>query len=144
MRFQFRIAENSDLAAIQFLDAHCFPTDSLDLQPAAEGELESGIEAGEILLALSEADVVGMIQWRQHQNETEILTLAIWEPFRGVGLGRALLNEFLTMAFPTPISCLTAPGNLPMRTLLAKTGFHELGLIQNHYGPGRDRLRYLR
>jgi ribosomal protein S18 acetylase RimI-like enzyme len=146
MPLEFRLALESDLAALKRLDAECFPSGSLDLQPAAPGELEAGIREANTLLAESEGEVIGMMQVHQSETGLELLTLAITQSFRGHGLGRAFLDE-LENRWLKPnqsVWCVTSPNNLAMQSLLESYGFVSQKLLPDHFGKGAHRLLYRR
>lgn len=144
MQFQFRKANEADLEKIRLLDSECFPVGSLDLEPAAPGELEAGVQNGEILLALCDSEIVGMIQLHNSSSDSELLSLAITKDFRGMGLGKSLMSQILNQwsTESASLTCVTSPNNLAMRALLESFGFLEQAEIRDHFGEGKHRLLY--
>lgn len=141
----YRAAIASDLAALRALDKECFPAGRDDLEPAPEGELERGLESGSILVALVQQQVVGFLQYENFPQAIELLTLAITADFRDSGVGTNLMQKFLNFLKDSKIQriyCFTSPSNLAMQKLLAKFGFRNSGLVENHYGSGKHRLRF--
>jgi ribosomal protein S18 acetylase RimI-like enzyme len=147
MQLTVRLAEFEDLPDLLALDAECFPQGNIDLQPAPAGEIEAGVEDSGIFVASSNNQTVGMLQLdRVSSNEWELLTLAIRTSHRGKGVGRALMNRFLTELEKSPylvaVSCLTSPNNLTMQGLLESFGFVQVGLFEDYFGPGKHRLKF--
>ena len=146
-QYVIRLALGSDLAAVSALDSECFPEGSLDLQPAAEGELEGGILKGSTFVAENSGRVVGMIQFdRTDPANWELLALAITQDFRGKGLGKLLMDklssEIRTSRWPVAVTCVTSPNNIPMQQLLEKFAFAKSELLIDHFGANKHRLRY--
>jgi ribosomal-protein-alanine N-acetyltransferase len=142
-----RPAEASDLPSLFALDAECFPAGNSDLEPAPAGEIEAGVQDGEVLVAESGSAVVGMLQVdKASSNEWELLTVAIASSHRGQGVGKALMDRFLLELTRSPylvaVSCMTSPNNLAMQSLLENYGFIQVGLVSDYFGPGKHRLRF--
>ena len=147
MQLTVRLAEFEDLPDLLALDAECFPHGNIDLEPAPAGEIEAGVEGRGIFVASSENQIVGMLQLdKVSSNEWELLTLAITTSHRGQGVGRALMNRFLTELEQSPylvaVACLTSPNNLAMQELLESFGFVQVGLLADYFGPGKHRLKF--
>lgn len=73
-------------------------------------------------------------------GEAHILNLCIREDFRGVGLGRMLLNHLLDLSRghrADTVFLEVRPSNLPAYRLYEQEGFAEVGLRRNYY-PARD------
>lgn len=147
MGIELRLAVANDLAALIALDSECFPPGNFDLEPAPPGELASGIEDQGIFVASSDGLIVGMLQFdRISSNSWELLTLAVSASYRGMGIGKALIEQLFLELNKSPylvgVNCLTSPNNLPMQALLESFGFIQVGLVQDYYGPGKHRLRF--
>lgn len=147
MNLEIRHAVESDLGSLLLLDSECFPPGNTDLEPAPPGEIETGVAEGCIIVAVSQSQVVGMLQWDQaSSNEWELLTLAISSHMRNVGVGQLLMERFLQELSKSPyliaVTCLTSPNNLAMQGLLEKFGFLQVGLVSDYFGPGKHRLRF--
>jgi ribosomal protein S18 acetylase RimI-like enzyme len=144
---KIRLALSSDLSDITALDSECFPEGSLDLQPAAEGELEDGILHESTFVAESSGGVVGMIQIeRKDLANWELLALAITKSFRGKGVGKMLMDKFSSeirdSIVPVSVTCVTSPNNMAMQKLLERFGFTKSELLIDHFGPKKHRYRY--
>lgn len=142
-----RVATTNDLPQLIALDAECFPHGNVDLEPAPAGEIEAGVEDGAMFVALSNQEIVGMLQLdKVSSNEWELLTLAIKGSHRGQGVGRSLMDRFLVELAQSPylvaVTCLTSPNNLPMQGLLESYGFIQVGLLADYFGPGKHRLKF--
>lgn len=142
-----RVATTNDLPQLIALDAECFPHGNVDLEPAPAGEIEAGVEDGAMFVALSNQEIVGMLQLdKVSSNEWELLTLAIKGSHRGQGVGRSLMERFLVELAQSPylvaVTCLTSPNNLPMQGLLESYGFIQVGLLADYFGPGKHRLKF--
>lgn len=142
-----RVATANDLPQLIALDAECFPHGNVDLEPAPAGEIEAGVEDGAMFVALSNQEIVGMLQLdKVSSNEWELLTLAIKGSHRGQGVGRSLMDRFLVELAQSPylvaVTCLTSPNNLPMQGLLESYGFIQVGLLADYFGPGKHRLKF--
>ena len=147
MDFDIRVANQSDLPSLLGLDRECFPAGNLDLEPAPMGEIEAGVQEASIFVAVLEGKVIGMLQIdKVSSNSWGLLTLAITSSWRGRGVGKALMERLLLELNRSPylvaVSCLTSPRNLAMQALLEGFGFIQVGLAENHYGPGKHRLRF--
>lgn len=147
MVFEVRVAVQGDLEALLNLDKECFPIGNLDLEPAPVGEIEEGVEQGCIFVAEQKGKVIGMLQVdKVSSNNWELLTLAILPSHRGSGIGRGLMEKLVLELDKSPylvaVSCLTSPNNLIMQSLLEGFGFIQVGLVENHYGPGKHRLKF--
>lgn len=147
MELEVRVANHSDLSSLLEIDRECFPAGNLDLEPAPEGEIESGVEQGFVFVATSAGKAIGMLQIdKLSSNSWELLTLAISASNRGQGVGRLLMKrlelELSTSPYLVAVTCLTSPRNLAMQSLLEDFGFIQVGLAENHYGPGKHRLRF--
>ena len=148
MQITVRLATNSDLEAVLGLDRECFPPGNQDLEPAPPGEIESGVASDEVFVAIIDNQIVGMLQLeRSSTNEWELLSLAITEKSRGLGVGQSLMEQLLLETSKSPyivsVSCVTSPSNLAMQGLLERYGFVQVGLLADYFGPGKHRLRFL-
>jgi ribosomal protein S18 acetylase RimI-like enzyme len=79
-------------------------------------------------------------------NEWELLTLAITAGLRGQAVGKLLMEKLFVELSRSPyvvtVSCLTSPSNEAMQGLLESFGFVQVGLVADHFGPGKHRLRF--
>ncbi len=145
--FNIRLAISSDLPSIRALDSECFPQGNLDLQPAAAGELEEGIDQASTYVAEDSGDVVGMMQLdRRNESDWELLSLAITEKSRGQGLGKLLMrvlsSELQGFRVPVSVTCVTSPNNRAMQHLLEQFNFKKSDLLSDYFGPEKHRIRY--
>jgi [ribosomal protein S18]-alanine N-acetyltransferase len=140
-----RYAETKDLSALRALDAECFPPGRNDLQPAALGEIEKGLETRGIFVVEDDGAVVGFLQVdKQSGEDWELLSLAISQNQRSKGLGRKLLGQLVAdrVSGSERIYTVTAPQNLPMQRLLLSFGFREVEYLPDHFGPGKHRVKF--
>jgi ribosomal protein S18 acetylase RimI-like enzyme len=147
VEIEIGIAAESDLSDLLILDAECFPPGNLDLEPAPPGEIEAGVIEGSIFIANVNEKAAGMLQYEKlSSNEWGLLALAINASFRGQGIGKALMERFMAELSRSPylvaVSCITSPNNEPMQGLLESFGFTQVGLLSDHFGPGKHRLRF--
>ena len=147
MELTVRLATAYDLTQLIALDAECFPHGNVDLEPAPAGEIEAGVDDGAIFVAVSNQEIIGMLQLdKVSSNEWELLTLAITEAHRSRGVGRLLMDRFVAELARSPylvaVSCLTSPNNLAMQGLLESYGFVQVGLLADYFGAGKHRLRF--
>jgi ribosomal protein S18 acetylase RimI-like enzyme len=147
MEIDLRVANQSDLPDLIALDAECFPPGNSDLEPAPQGEIEAGVQEGNIFAAAVNQKVVGMLQLEKvSSNEWELLTLAITSGHRGQAIGKALMERLFVELSQSPymvaVSCLTSPNNEAMQGLLESFGFVQVGLIPDYFGPGKHRLKF--
>lgn len=147
MEFDVRVANQGDLSSLLALDSECFPAGNLDLEPAPVGEIEAGLEQGLVFVAERDGKVIGMLQIDKiSSNSWELLTLAITAAWRGQGVAKALMRrlelELNRSPYLVAVTCLTSPRNLAMQSLLEAFGFIQVALAENHYGPGKHRLRF--
>ena len=147
MEIELRVASQSDLPDLIALDAECFPPGNSDLEPAPPGEIEAGVQEGNIFAAALNQKVVGMLQLEKvSSNEWELLTLAITAGLRGQAIGKLLMERLFVELSRSPyvvtVSCLTSPSNEAMQGLLESFGFVQVGLVADHFGPGKHRLKF--
>lgn len=147
MEIEIRVAVESDLPDLLALDAECFPAGNSDLEPAPPGEIALGIQDEAVFVATANHMVVGMLQLEKvSSNEWELLSLAIASVYRGQGIGQSLMDRFFVELSRSPylvaVSCLTSPNNEAMQGLLESFGFLQVGLAEDHFGPGKHRLRF--
>lgn len=142
-----RTAIASDMANLRKIDSLCFPTSDPDAVAARPGELEQGVERGEIIVSESEGVPVGFLHacWVD-PGKIEIRALAVEPSARRRGVGSRLVEHLLDTVtrprgrVPPAVTTVTSPKNLPMLTLLTSLGFVAGDLRMDHYGWGRHRL----
>jgi [ribosomal protein S18]-alanine N-acetyltransferase len=147
MDYQLRLASEEDLPSLIALDQECFPPGNSDLEPAPLGEIEAGVQEGQIFVACVDEKIIGMLQIdKVSSNSWELLTLAITSSYRGKGVGKALLDRLFVELNHSPylvaVSCVTSPNNLAMQALLESFGFLQVGLLSDYFGPGKHRLKF--
>lgn len=147
MELTIRLATEADLDHLHALDAECFAPGQDDLEPATEGEIEAGVKQQSTFIAISGQKVIGMLQLdKTDSNHWQLLTVAITAEYRSKGVGSKLMGiiqaEIEKSPYLVTVSCVTAPSNLAMQTLLERFGFTQMELLSNHFGPGKHRLRF--
>lgn len=70
-----------------------------------------------------------------HHDEAEVQTIGVHPDVQGKGLGRALLNELLTVAGDRRVLLEVRTDNLPAIALYESVGFSRIGLRRNYYRP---------
>jgi GNAT superfamily N-acetyltransferase len=139
-----RVAAGPDIDVVRELDDAAFPPDSPDKQRAAPGELEWGVEAGDIYLLENDRAAVGYVYAdRSSPNHIYISGLAIRPEFQGAGLGSVLMDHLLAMVPPDtdiPIVTVTSPRNARMLHTLFRRRFVARWLLRNYFGPGKHRF----
>jgi ribosomal protein S18 acetylase RimI-like enzyme len=144
---EIELAKQSDLWLLKELDRECFPAGNLHLEPAPEGEIETGLDREEIRVIKHENRIIGMIQVEKQTKEWELLTLAISEQFRAKRLGSLFLEDLETeflVSQAEKIRCVTSPNNSQMRKLLERFGFRKTKELPDYFGPNKHRLLYER
>lgn len=141
-----RIAKEDDLEELAALDATCFPADDPDHQHASPGELETGISARGVTVAIDGTRIVGFLHVEQPSVEHAIISaLGVHPDYRRSGLASRLLDAYLKSLQPyalehMSLSTVTSPRNLPMLRILLARGFIVRNLMTNYFGTDRDRL----
>lgn len=140
-----RQAYEQDLAAIKSLDASAFPPGRPDREPAHPGELENGVNHGQIVLLVEGSQVLGMMQYEDIGNDYfYLVALAVDPEFQGRRAGTLLLDHFLKIARERPegtsVMTVTSPLNVPMLKLLMRNGFIGRTVIPGYFGPKKDRV----
>ncbi len=84
-------------------------------------------------------DIVGFIAGSYYEGNARILMLAVDKPFRGRGIGSALLNRFIfeckKMGIRT-VSLEVRTGNIDAIQFYQKRGFQVMSRIDNYYTNG--------
>ncbi|MDQ1295639.1 MAG: hypothetical protein QG608_3524 [Actinomycetota bacterium] len=141
-----RLATSQESGLVRDLDNRCFPPDHRDLQRAEPGELESGVEAGDVRVLEQDGRLVAYL----HADSTvpgriEIAGMAVLPELQGQGLGTRLVESCLSLVEPgarrtVAIVTITSPRNLRMLHILLRHGFLVRWFLKDHFGPGRDRF----
>lgn len=145
MTISLRAAVADDLPAIRSLDAVAFPPGRPDREPSHPGELEGGLERGQITLAEEDGVVLGMLQAeRTAPDQLYLASLAVAPEAQGRGIGRMLVERLLAVHAemePRPaLFTVTSPLNVPMIGLLTSLGFVVVRGLRDYFGPGKHRV----
>ncbi|MFG1771283.1 GNAT family N-acetyltransferase [Nocardia salmonicida] len=142
-----RPAVDADVAALNILDAVCFPAGDVDREPASEDELQDGVRKGHVFVSTHEETITGFIHYeRPTSGHVYINAVAVAPGHRTRGTARSLLRHLLSHlraaeSGATPsISTVTSPRNYPMLRLLLHEGFIARTLMLGYFGTGHDRL----
>ena len=140
-----RLAIPSDITAIRVLDAGAFPTGNPALEPAAPGELEGGIQRGEVWLDERDGVIVGFIHCETlEKSRYNLVSLVVANEFQGRGFGRNLMSHIrdsiLSPDIAAEVTCVTSPENIRMIAILLSYGFIGTNLITDYFGPGKGRI----
>jgi GNAT superfamily N-acetyltransferase len=141
-----RLAAPQESALVRDLDNRCFPPDHVDLQRADPGELESGVEAGDVQVLEQDGRPVACL----HADSTvtgriEIAGMAVLPELQGQGLVTRLVESCLFLVGPgvrrtAAIVTIISPRSLRMLQILLRHGFLVRWFLRDHFGPGRDRF----
>jgi ribosomal protein S18 acetylase RimI-like enzyme len=140
-----RIASDDDAIKVRQIDNAAFPEASLILQRAEPGELEAGIEAGDIYVLESAGSVVGYIYTdRSIAGCVYISGLAVHPAVQGRGLGGELISHVLAVVGDepqrTPFVTVTSPLNTKMLRTIFHHGFAARWVLRDYFGPQRHRF----
>ncbi|MFN3567974.1 MAG: ribosomal protein S18-alanine N-acetyltransferase [Caldimicrobium sp.] len=94
-----------------------------------------------IFVLLKDREPVGYLLARLFLEEGEILRLAVKQEFRGQGLGRYLLENFLFEAYNNEIRKIyleVSEKNIKAIIFYKNLGFRAVGVRKNYYAPGED------
>ncbi len=135
-----RRMREEDLAAVAELEKECFtPCWSFDL-------LESGLFSNfdEYFVFEQDEQVLGYCNLRLIADEGEIERICVRPGFRGLGVGRMLMNEMINSAWwhgARGITLEVRESNDPARRLYEAFGFIEQGVRKNYYSdPVEDAI----
>jgi ribosomal protein S18 acetylase RimI-like enzyme len=146
--YRIRAATELDLHQLIDLDLLCFPSGQPGVEQASEGEIERGIRDSTMLIIEKDQQILGFLQYhivREHELGVFLSGLAVDPSARRRGLATHLVEDFLDkMKFPPYANAILStsvdPANHPMLRLLTSHGFVGETLIDNYFGPGKDRL----
>ena len=141
-----RSASRVDVPALAALHAQCFTA------PWSAGEIGDLLDGpGGFALMIDSPGPAGFILCRALVGEAEVLTLAVAPAVRGQGLGKALLQAALGLAYGAGAEAMfleVAADNAPAIGLYEQTGFEQVGLRRGYYanqgGSPVDALVYRR
>ncbi|RJQ76676.1 N-acetyltransferase [Pseudonocardiaceae bacterium YIM PH 21723] len=140
--FTVRWAAPADIPRILWIDAECATLPGSLLMPAPPGELESGVLAGDVLVAESQHTVAGYLHLdQQYPHAVYVAGVAVLPGMRRRGMGAALLAAALGSADPElPVYTVTSPRNLVTLTMFFAQGFVGTWAFPNLFGPQEHRL----
>ena len=133
---EIRPARGGDIPAVAALEAETFP------DGASAAYLESLRAGGGAVLAAAEGDVMLGYAWYQLVlDEGYVGNVAVAEPFRRRGVGRALTEAMCRSAREKGLAFLTLEvreSNLPARRLYESCGFCTAAVRKNYYERPRE------
>ena len=140
-----RRATHDDLAAIRQLEKVAFPKNNLDLEPAAPGELEEGIERRQFWVFETGSKIIGFIQFEKlSRSQYNLIAIVVDPKHQGQHVGKKLVKKVLKRVQKknpdAEIACVTSPRNTRMMSMLLDFGFKGVEHVSNYFGPGKDRL----
>ena len=137
--FTIRAAEAADIPSLAAIEAAVFPTDAW-----GERELAShlaGVGTLSLLLTDPAGKAIGLVLGVTLPPEGELYRIAVLPAYRGAGLGRLLLAEFLAvLADRGADECYleVRAENTVAQALYASCGFLQVGRRKNYYKDPRD------
>lgn len=140
-----RVAGEADVGAVVRIDRLAFPVDSPDQQRAGPGELEAGVDAGDVYVLEDGPEVVGYVHIdRSAPDLVYVSGIAVRPDLQGRGLGSWLIDYFLSSRGPgqdqVPVVTITSPRNLVMLRTLFRRHFAARWLLRDYFGPGKHRF----
>ena len=143
---RMRTANLCDARAVRQLDNLSFPLDSPDAQRADPGELETGIEVGDVRVLERDGLIIGYLHAdTSFPGRIYVSGLAIDPKEQSRGLGTRLIQACLAGLEPAdvatrPIVTVTSPNNHTMLHLLFAHGFVARWALRNFFGADRHRF----
>lgn len=133
-----------DAAAVSDLEKACFSCAWSEEQYAKALRNNPCIAGvGCSCTAFFHRELAGYIVYYQTEDEFEILNIAVYPKWRGLGLATALLTQVLREAIKKGIKkCFleVRRSNLPALHLYNRAGFLQVGLRRHYYPTGEDAL----
>lgn len=95
-------------------------------------------------VALHQSKIVGYVDFWQVADQWELVSVAVHPQYRGLGIGRALLNKMFSLAKRKKAKNIfldVRVGNEAAKKLYASLGFKPVGLRKKYYSDnGEDAL----
>ena len=140
--YEFRIAARADSAVVRKLDDLAFGPEG---QRAEPGELEAGVDAGDIHVLAQDGVPVGYIHAdTSRPGRIYVAGVGVRPERQGQGLGSALIDHMLELLgderHRIPVITVTSPGNVPMLKALFRRGFSARWFLADYFGPGHHRF----
>jgi [ribosomal protein S18]-alanine N-acetyltransferase len=138
-----RLAQDSDLDAIEALEKASFATDRLSRR-----SLRGHIRAQRGLLVVEDAHSLlgyALIFLRQNGKAARLYSIAVDRRARGRGVGRALLKACETLAEREGREVLRLEvrvGNRRAIALYTRLGYRRFGVYEAYYADGASALRF--
>ena len=126
------------------IEAYGGPRDSLralfELAEDSAAELDSYIEAGRVLVAVSGGEVIGHLQLTGtgDQRQAEIKNMAVRETLQGHGIGRRLIQAAINLAAAegvTTILVATAAADIGNLRFYQRQGFRMRSVERDAFTP---------
>ena len=135
-----RPMQAQDTAAVAALERACFSAPWSEASIA--GELSNPLSRW--LVAERDGEILGYVGSQMVPPEADVMNLAVAEPARGQGLGRALMAALMAALADEGIRELSLEvraSNAPALALYGALGFQEAGRRKNYYrSPMEDAL----
>ena len=139
-RFIIRSCTAEDIDSLWELEKICFDTDSW-----SRGFFENiQKDSSYILLCVQDlqmAKIVGYSVFYGAFDQGDLANIAVLPDCRGLGIGKALLEETMKKAFDTGVSQVfleVRESNSAARGLYLSSGFAEIGKRRNYYNSPRE------
>lgn len=140
-----RKAQSRDASRISAIDIESASLPGALLERAAPGELERGVEVGDVWVAECAQGVVGYAHVdRQCRGRLYVAGVVVVPGMRGHGFGASLLVAALESIelSKLPVCTVTDPKNLTMLKLLFSRGFVGRWALPDYFGPERHRVGF--
>jgi hypothetical protein len=143
-----RHAQTSDQRIVRWLDDVAFPLSSTDEQRAAPGELEAGIDAGEVTLLEVADEPIGYmhvdssIDGCLYIRGMGVRPNAQWQTYGSQFSDHMLASAGADVRRRRAIITVTSPRNAAMLRILFGRGFAVRWALPDFFGPGRHRLGF--
>ena len=129
---------DTEIAAMARMEGEIFPLGATEdmLRAILTGRGSAALGA------FREGELLGYAWFQFVMDEGYVGNVAVAEPYRRAGIGRALTEAMLALGRERGLAFLTLEvreSNLPARRLYERCGFETVGLRKNYYErPGED------
>ena len=128
---------DTEIAAVARMEGEIFPLG------ATENMLRTMLTGGSgaVLGAFREGELLGYAWFQSVMDEGYVGNVAVAEPYRRAGIGRALTEAMLALGRERGLAFLTLEvreSNRPARALYEQCGFRAVAVRKNYYEKPRE------